>query len=140
MKVNTADLALLQKEIIDLTAEISPKESEVKVMKETLESKKERMIAALTEAGLTSFRSPLGMVTVNKKFSVALPKSPDDWQKFFAYLQERGHYEALRTVNSQRLNGWYKEEMEAAKGRGDMDFAPPGLPEPSVHEVLSMRK
>lgn len=138
--VTMEQLTALHSEIVELQAELEPKEREIKVMKETLEGKKEFLIAAMNEAKMTSFRSKHGMVTINRKFSVALPKSPEDWQKFFSYLQERGHYEALRTVNSQRLNAWFKQEMDAAQAAGDIDFAPPGLPEPSIHEVLSFRK
>lgn len=99
-----------------------------------------KLLTALQEQNLQSFKCEWGSFSIVKRFSVKQPQTPEQWHDFWAYLQQIGAEEALKTVNSQRLNSWYKGELEAAKERGDFDFHPPGLPEPSVSEYISVRK
>lgn len=140
MTTTLGELNALHAKILELDAEADRRKAALAEVQDELDLRKTEMIAALTAANLTSYRGERGQVVLSKRFTVKLPQSPDDWQKFWGYVQERGHYEALRTVNHQRLNGWYKAELDAAVERGEIDFHPDGLPPPFHQDVLSLRK
>jgi hypothetical protein len=44
------------------------------------------------------------------------------------------------SVNSQTLNSFAKKELEAAKETGDIDFKIPGLGEPTLTEMIALRR
>ena len=73
-------------------------------------------------------------------FSVKVPKSEVEREAFFGYLKERGIFENMVTVNSMTLNAWFKQEMEAAVEKGDVDFKIPGIEEPKAFFTLQFRK
>ncbi len=137
---NETPLVDLQSRILQLTEDKASATEHLAGIQKELDDCKLKMIAHLKAAGLTNFKSPLGTVAVSSRFSVRLPASNDHWNEFYDYLKEIGQYEDLRTVNSQRLNSWYKEQMEQAKQRGDIDWHAPGLEAPSAMETLSVRK
>lgn len=104
-------------------------------------SKVEReLITLLEEQNLQSFKCEHGAFSIVKRFSVKQPKSPEAWEAFWEHLRSIGAEGALKTVNSQKLNSWYKGEIEAAKARGELGLQVPGLEDPSVSEYISMRK
>lgn len=138
-RASIAALTDLQHRIIEAQANKEAAKLELKRTGDVLDKLEAQMIAAMEESGLSNFRSELGQVVLSNRFSVRLPQTPEDWDLFWAFTQKHGHYEALRTVNSQRLNAWYKAEMEAAKSRKEIDFEVPGLMEPTVQQVLSLR-
>jgi hypothetical protein len=108
---------------------------------EKLEGLKSQMLALLNEQGVSSLRfAGGGSVGKSVRWSVKLPATPSDRDRFFAFIQGTGDYDELRTVNYASLNSWFKSVMEQAKERGDFDFRVPGLDEPVAQEILSVRK
>jgi trans-2-enoyl-CoA reductase len=78
-------------------------------------------------------------VSVYTKASCKIPQDPMDKQALFDWMQEKGIYDAYRTVNSQSLNSLVKHEYDLAKERGEFDFKIPGL-EIQQQTILSVRK
>lgn len=97
-----------------------------------------RVMAALKESGVSSFKGTVGSVSIAERFAVKLPADPDLRDELREYLVEKGAFDALWSVNYQSLNSWYKVEMEQAKERGEyLDV--PGL-EPKMDTYLQFRK
>lgn len=132
------DLSKLQDQILQRQAEHDAKKKELEELGALLEADKRKMIEFMTEANLTNFKTPRGQIVLNRKFTVPTPKG-DDLDTFLGSLAP-DVAKTLRTVNYQTLNSWYKTEMENAKERGDFDWRPPGLQEPTVQEYLSVRR
>ena len=59
--------------------------------------------------------------------------------QFFAYLKDRGLFDSVITVNSQTLNKLYRTELEAAFGRGEIDFQFPGIEPPTPYFDVQIR-
>lgn len=102
-----------------------------------LEMQKDKCIAALTELELTSYKSKAGTFSFNIMESFKVPATPAARNKFFAFLQEKGVYEDMITVNSRILNSWAKVEIEASD---ELDFQIPGLVKSEPMFKASMRK
>lgn len=138
--VALSELSLLHKQILDLRDQKTSIEKQAKEVGAKIDEAEAKLLHHLKAADMKGFKSEFGQVSINAKFSVRLPQGADEWEKLYSYLKEKGHYEGMITVSSQRLNAYYREELEQAKVRGDIDFAIPGLAEPSIHETLSFRK
>lgn len=133
LKKLTSDIASLNDKANELKRELDTCKAE-------LEDKKKSLLTLMESQELDSFKNENGNFIVGRRFTVKLPKTPEQWESFWDYLKERGHYDALVTVNSQRLNSWYKQELDRAKEEGDIDWHPPGLEEPSAQVYLQVRK
>jgi hypothetical protein len=129
---------------VEQIARLREKEAEASAAKSVitkeLEAAELKMMGMLQEGGLTNYRSPMGLVSVSFRTSVRTPKTPEDREKFFAFLRQRGLYDALITVNSQTLNSFYKDEFEQAKQRGDVAFEIPGIKEVTMTPNISFRR
>lgn len=88
----------------------------------------------------SSYDSSFGKIVIQKRFSVRQPKDPEEREKFFNYLREKGLFEDMVSVNSMTLNAYYKQELETARQEGNFDFAIPGLSEPTVVEYVTLRR
>jgi len=112
-----------------------------KVATNILEQAEARMLEMLQEAGLTSYRDPIGrQVVLAFRTSVQTPKTDEAKAQFYGWLKEKGMYDAMISVNSQKLNALYKSELEEARDRGDQDFAIPGITEVKIAPQLSFRR
>lgn len=134
------EINLLHERILVNRTEYEQQRQALAAFKEQLDQDENRLLVLMESAGLKSYKGAFGQVVVTHRFNVKLPATPDDWTALWKYLEERGHAEALKTINYQRLNGWYKEELERAKERGDLDWQPPGLAPPTTDTGLSFRK
>lgn len=103
-----------------------------------LEELEAKLLNALEEHKLKSFKSEYGDVGVRERRSVKIPQG-DNRSLFFEYLKEKGEFDALITVNSQTLNGWYNEEQEKAKNAGEL-FYVPGLEIPITTKSIVLKK
>lgn len=102
----------------------------------TLEQMKKKIMAYMESFNKTQYSTNLGLILVQEKFSVKVPKDPDEKEKFFAWLEEKGIKEKILTVASATLNSLYNEEFEAAE---DPDFKIPGIAEPKGYKTLKLR-
>ena len=101
-----------------------------------LEKMKKKIMAYMESFGKIKYSTNQGLILVQEKFSVKVPKDPDEKKKFFAWLEEKGIKEKILTVASATLNSLYNEEFEAAE---DPDFKIPGIAEPKGYKTLKLR-
>lgn len=135
------------KDLEDLCAQIrEQREKEqkardaLKLESQALETLERRFIETLESLGKTSYDTTDARFGISYRSSVRVPQG-DDRTRFFDFLKSTGEFDSLITVNSQTLNGWYKQKLESAKESGELlDFKVPGLDEPTLSPVLSVRK
>lgn len=88
-----------------------------------------------------NYASPYGTISIKENWRVNLPDSPENWSKLFDYFRRRECFDGMITVNSNKLNSFYKEELEIAQEDGRaMEFEIPGLNPPKLHKSLAYRK
>jgi hypothetical protein len=83
--------------------------------------------AMLEGQGLDKFHAPSGTFSYKYEESYRVPKTPENREKFFAYLRAKGIYEEMISVNSQTLNSFAKTEEKNALDDGNFDFKIPGI-------------
>lgn len=132
------DLSRVQDEILGMQELYDKEKKALEIIAAELETKKRQMVEMMASAHLTNFKTPRGQIVLNRRFTVPTPKG-EDLHAFLDSLQPDVR-KGLVTINYQTLNGWYKAEMEAAKSRGDFDWKPVGLPEPTFSEYLSVKR
>jgi hypothetical protein len=116
--------------------ELAAIKAEAQAVLDGLENK---LIETLENLGRTSYPCAYGTFGISARTSVKVPATPEDRQKFFDYLKEKGIYEQMITVHSATLNSFYKKEFEIACEEGkDLDV--PGLGQPALSKTLSVRK
>lgn len=135
------DLDNFVKQIKDKKDEIAQVEAQSTALNKELATLNAKASATLKELNRDNYRSPHGMITMQRKWSVSLPKTDKDKLALFEYFKEKGIYEKYATVNSNALNSLYLSEWEEAKkeGRG-MEFTMPGLEAPKLHETVKFLK
>jgi UDP-3-O-acyl-N-acetylglucosamine deacetylase len=123
-----------QREKVKEAADVKAKEQAA------LDALEQRFIEVLEQHGKTSYDAADARFGISYRSSVRVPQG-DQRAEFFEYLKKTGEFDSLITVNSQTLQGWLKQKIEAAKESGTlMDFKVPGLDEPTLTPVLSVRK
>jgi hypothetical protein len=75
-----------------------------------------------------------------EKSSVVTPKTIEEKQALFDYLQEKGLFLEMASVNSQTLNALYKYLAAQAAEEGILEFKLPGVPEPTTYTNLKLRR
>lgn len=112
----------------------------LKAENQTLDGLESRLMGILEELGKTSYDSSVGRFGISHRSSIRVPQG-EDRERFFDYLRNIGEFESLITVNSQTLNGWYKDKLAAAQEAGTlMDFEVPGVQPPTLVPTLTFRK
>ena len=108
---------------------------------EKLEAK---IVDTLQAAGKSKyFVDGLGTAYLLNRYAVRTPKTNEEKQKFFDYIEKKyGHDVFLSKVgvNSQTLQGFYKQEIEALQSEGVADPTIPGLEAPTHEVSLGFRK
>lgn len=115
-------------------------EAEVERRKKEMDNTGAWLQSFMDENQKTSYKSTWGTLVLTTRYSVGMPKDPQKRTEFFSYLRDKGLFENMITVNHQTLNSYYKQEMEAALDKGDIDFKVPGIEEPSAHKTITLRK
>ncbi len=116
-------------------------EAEAKAQSQVVESLKASVIAAMEENEMEKFSVPgHGTLFKQNRFTVTVPKDGAEREAFFEYLKAKEIFDSMITVNSQTLNSWYKQEIDAELAAGNPDFAVPGIAEPKHIVTLGMRK
>lgn len=128
------------KQLKEFSLAIDNKKIELKHLNEEYEKLENELMAMLEADEMDSFKSEYGTVYRSFFESVSMPQSEQDREAFFTYLRENGLYDSMITVNSQKLNGFYRKESEAAKERGELFFTIPGLGQPKTSPRLGFRK
>src|SRR3990167_8722461 len=120
---------------------IRKKKEELELLEKESKFIEEELLSCMAQHGQTRYHSAsYGTIFRVDKFSVKVPKTPEERDAFFKYLKERGLFESMITVNSQTLNSWHSEELAQAKLNGEIDFKVPGLNEVTLYSRLGLRK
>lgn len=100
-----------------------------------------KILECLEQMGRTSYKGKVGTVSITHRTSFRLPASPEEKEAYFNYLRDKGMYDSMISVNSQKHNSFCKAEMEIAEAEGrGLDFKIPGVLEPTINKTLSFRK
>lgn len=86
------------------------------------------------------FVTGLGTISRQKRFTVKTPKTEEDKKAFLAYLETKGIFWDLVTVNSNTLNSFYKQEFDIAREEKNLNFKIPGIGEPTYSEFIKLKK
>lgn len=127
--------------IAEQRKKIDEMEAAVTVENKLLAQLEAKAVETLDALGRENYKSEFGTVSIREQLRWNLPAGPDAWSMLFNHFKEKGIYEGMVTVNSQKLNSFAKGEFETAvaEGRG-MEFFIPGLEAPKMHKSLSFRK
>ncbi len=128
-------------ELFSCNKMIAEHEKEIAKLREKKKDTEWRLMDLLEDAGLESFKSNYGTFSFRYQESVKMPQELDNKKQLFDYLKQTGDYDQMITVHSQRLNSWYKaqlEEWQDRKAEG-AEFKIPGLDEPKVYRKAYLR-
>lgn len=139
-EVTVKDLETISQLIKEQREKVDQVKEDLKHENHRLSGLESRLIGILEELGKTSYESAVGRFGISHRSSVRIPNG-DDRERFFSYLKDIGEFDSLITVNSQTLNGWYKQKLEAAQEAGTlMDFTVPGIDAPTIAQTLTFKK
>ena len=114
------------------------KEEKTELEKEFAAMKAEA-VEHLEEHGLKNFDHGMGKISIMETKSVKML----DKYVFFEWLKEKGTFEDVVSVNAMTLKSLYKQELELAIERQDVNFLQDGLPgvsEPSTFRSIKFLK
>jgi hypothetical protein len=101
-----------------------------------------KLVALLTQANKKSYKvDGLGTATRVLKNVVSVPKDLSAKRLLFSWIGEQYGKDVLDdmvSINHQKLNGWYNEEVE--KNKDNPMFSIPGIEAPTSVESLSFRR
>lgn len=106
----------------------------LKKAQEILDESEIKLLAALEESNLKTFKNELGSFTIKNTESVKIPHG-EQKDEFFNFLKSRNEFEALATIHSKTLNSWYNEEAKK-----DPFFRAPGLEAPTMYQKIVFTK
>jgi hypothetical protein len=139
MSVTVGEVKLLCEQMAELKAEVDQHKDKLKKLNSEFSEREQKLLAYLETEELDQFRTKEGLFSVRRRSSVKVPGDPDNREKFFSHLKDKGIFENMITVHSQTLNAWYKSEQENAQERGEM-LTVPGIDMPTVHEQIVFRR
>lgn len=134
------DLAVLAKEAAELREKKLDLERELDGIDATYKSITERILSVLELMELDNFRAHGLLFYKENRSSVTTPKTPEEKQKLFDFLHEKGIFLEFASVNSQTLNSLYKSLAEEAAEKGNYDFEIPGVGKPTSFTTLKVKK
>lgn len=138
--VTVQELEKMIQEYHQQKADVEEADAVTERLKKLKVNTERRLLAFMNEFDKSSYKSSWGTLVKTGRYSYRTPKTPETREKFFGYLKERGVFDGLISVNANTLASFAKEEMKAATERQDIDFAIPGLDEPTYTERVSLRK
>lgn len=116
---------------------------QLKPLEDELGEIKTKITKVLTEQNKTSYVFNKMRVTLKQQASVTTPKTIEEKGAFLDYVG--GKYgDVVKwdyiSVNSQKLNSFYKAEREEAAYNQNMDFEIPGVGKESIYYKLSVER
>lgn len=135
-----ADLKDVTKQAADYKEEIDAMEVKLKSIKEKYKRVSDTILRTLDLMELENVRAHGFLFYRETKSSVVTPKTPEEKKMLFDFLQEKGVFLEIASVNSQTLNSLYKTFAAEAADKGNFDFKMPGVPEPTSYTSLKLRR
>lgn len=117
---------------------------ELKPVEEKLQKLEAKIVAMLEATNKERYHvSGVGLVYKATRKSVKTPKDVESKQQLFDYIKSKYGEDTLMdylTVNSARLNSFFKQEDELAAQDGKGDFSLPGVGQPVSYTGLRFNK
>lgn len=137
----------MSQDLADLTLEASLLKGEIDDFKTTLESKEKKLAATREQILKTLDLMDLDQLKAHgytfykkNKSSVTTPKTPEEKKALFDFLESKGIFLEVASVNSQTLNALYKSLSEEAAQAGCLDYEMPGVGKATEYTTLEMRR
>ncbi len=136
----TGDLAEMLKSAAELKEEIGDKKAALGVLTKLYDDITDKILRTMELMGLDKVNAHGFTFYMHTESSVQTPKTTEDKEKLFMWLEEQGLFYEFASVNSQSLNKLYREKAEEAAKNGNLDFRIPGIGAPSTYQDLRMRR
>lgn len=134
------ELATLTKEAAELKSELEHAETLVSKIKERYNAVTNTILQTLELMDLDSIKAHGFLFYKHNNTSVTTPKTVEDKKLLFDFLEKRGIFMEIASVNSQTLNALYKSLAAEAADEGNFDFKLPGVGEPTTYTTLKLRR
>jgi hypothetical protein len=141
-EVSTAELDQLISDYNTARADYEAQKAISNDRHERMESLKFEVIKLLQSAGKTKYEAEgIGKITLVEKLTVLTPKTLEEKQLFFGWLETKfgEDYLAYMSINHQTLNSLYNAELKEA-GENGTEFKVPGLDMPTTNTELRFSK
>lgn len=128
------------KELAYLKLQIEAQEATTKQLKDRFAILSAEVLKTLELAEVDSIKAHGFTFYKETKSSVTTPKTNEEKQQLFEFLQNRGIFLDTVSVNSMTLNALYKSLAEDAAKEGILDYRMPGVGEPTTYTTLKLRR
>lgn len=135
-----ADLQAITKDAAILKDRIFELEATTKQAKDGYARLCATILKTLELMDIDSIRAHGYLFFKEVKSSVTTPKTLEEKKEFFDFLESRGIFLEMVSINSQTLNSLYKSLADEAAKEGVLDFKMPGIPEPTTYTNLKLRR
>lgn len=131
----------LVKNLLEQKAKVKAAEKIVDGEKEKFQQLEKNVMAYMTELGKEKYSvDGYGSIYVSNHFSAQTPKTIEQKQEFFKWLEEKGMFYEYLNVNAMSLATLVQTEEEEALKRGEIDFKIPGIGETKWSKRLNVRQ
>jgi len=139
-EVTISELKQLCQKYKESRAEKEKIAAELKEQNKALAKIEAKIVEYLTENDMKNFSGEFGQVSLTKRVSVKQPATPEAKAEFYSWLQAKGDFEHLISINSRTLTKYVRDEIEIKQQEGEYGFIPPGLEGPETTRTISFRK
>ena len=136
----TGDLAELIKLAAELKEDLSVKKAALGILQKSYDEVADKIQRTMELIGQTKFTAHGFTFYLHTESSVQTPKTTEEKEKFFMWLEEQGIFYEFASINSQSLNKLYRDKAEEAEKMGVLDYRIPGIGEPTTYVDLRMRR
>jgi len=136
----TGDLKELLRSAAELKEQISDKKASLGILQKTYDDITDKILRTMELMGIDKVNAHGFTFYTHTESSVQTPKTVEEKEKFFMWLEEQGIFYEFASINSQSLNKLYRDKAELAAKEGVLDFRIPGISAPSTYVDLRMRR
>lgn len=140
VEVASNDLKILAGKAAELKSQIDKLQFEMDKLKEPYNAICDALQSTLELLEIRSMSAQGYQFKIESKASVKTPKTVEEKQALFQYLESIGLAWEIFSVNSQTLNRTYKDLAEQAALEGNLDFRLPGVEQPKIYSDLKVKK
>lgn len=130
--ISVSDLRGKVDQFLTIKEQISKVKDELKSLEELLRPVSQELDSLMEAMELTRFEGSKGKVNRVVIDYVNSPQTDEDREQFFSYLREEGMFEAMASVNYQKLNSYFKDKLEMAQETGEALHIPGLQPQQRV--------
>lgn len=140
MTEQTNELSELTELASELKQSIDKVEGQLKQLKDKQGEVHSKILKVLELSEIDSVKSHGFLFYTQSNSSVKTPKTLDEKLRLFDFLEAKGIFNEIVSVNSQTLNSLYKNLEAEALENGVLEFRMPGVEAPTVYKQLKMRR